>query len=222
VSVAANILQGTVSTLLSLLNAKGQIVGAVVQSAPPVLASVTRTAGDVLAAKARIFGAVTQSAVNFASQLAQTVTNTFSALFNGANGLGLNTFGRGGDNALGGYGNLAQTIINSQLNLLNGILAPFTQGSGGSSGSVSSGRRFSLANLFRFGRNRGGEDSSAQESNDDKSEPNFRITIGPSTPETPAESQEHTDSDDPDLKPEEPEVVPALAKLETHTKISSA
>ncbi|XP_021954979.1 uncharacterized protein LOC110851492 isoform X2 [Folsomia candida] len=190
VGVAANILQGTVSTLLSLLNAKGQIVGAVVQSAPPVLASVTRTAGDVLAAKARIFGAVTQSAVNFASQLAQTITNTFSALFNGPNALNFSALtgggGRGLDGSgpasvLGGVGNFAQTAINTKLNLLNGLLSPFTGGrpllnfGGGSSGGNPLAALFNLPQSSSSSHSGSGGYPSA-------SEPNFRITIAASTP----------------------------------------
>jgi hypothetical protein len=193
VGVAANILQGTVSTLLSLLNAKGQIVGAVVQSAPPVLASVTRTAGDVLAAKARIFGAVTQSAVNFASQLAQTLTNTFSALFNGPNAINLSALTGGGRSndgtngpaaVLGGVGNFAQTAINTKLNLLNGILSPFTGGrpllNFGGGSSASSGNP--LAALF----NRPGASSFSSVGgyggpSTSGSEPNFRITIAATT-----------------------------------------
>ena len=57
------------------MNAKGQVVGAVVQSAPPVLASVTRTAGDVLAAKARIFGAVTQVGSAIAGSIGNLAAN---------------------------------------------------------------------------------------------------------------------------------------------------
>jgi hypothetical protein len=90
------LIQGTVSTLLSLLNAKGQIVGAVVQSAPPVLASVTRTAGDVLAAKARIFGAVTQVGAAVANSI-----GGFAA--NANNALGGNNHGHGGSTVSGGY-----------------------------------------------------------------------------------------------------------------------
>ncbi|CAG7683776.1 unnamed protein product [Allacma fusca] len=189
VGVAANILQGTVSTLLSLLNAKGQVVGAVVQSAPPVLASVTRTAGDVLAAKARIFGAVTQAAVSFGSQLARVFGDTFSGLLNRQGGeggsggsplaqlaqlfSGLTSRGSGSSsglsgsgsspaNLLGGVGNFAQTVINSKLNLLNGLLAPFTGG----------------RPLLNFG-NRGSSSSgsSSSSSSSSFSEPNFRISI---------------------------------------------
>ncbi|XP_021956505.1 nuclear pore complex protein DDB_G0274915 isoform X2 [Folsomia candida] len=209
VGVAANILQGTVSTLLSLLNAKGQIVGAVVQSAPPVLASVTRTAGDVLAAKARIFGAVTQSAVNFASQLAQTVTTTFSSLFNGPNAINFNALGRrdSDGSASSGIANLGQTIVSSQLNLLNGILSPFVNGGrSGSSSSSSSGSLNPFAALFGGGsgsnplaalfgggsgssplaalfpslsRSRSSANSNSDSSSSsESSEPNFRITIG--------------------------------------------
>lgn len=199
VGVAANILQGTVSTLLSLLNAKGQVVGAVVQSAPPVLASVTRTAGDVLAAKARIFGAVTQSAVNFASQLAQTVTNTFAGLFNGPNAINFNALtggGRSGDGGsgpaavLGGVGNFAQTVINTKLNLLNGLLSPFTGGRpllnfGGLGGGSSN----PLAALFSGGSQ--SSSSSGSGGYQSPSEPNFRITIAASTP---ASASSTTDS----------------------------
>jgi hypothetical protein len=76
-----------VSTLLSLLNAKGQIVGAIVQSAPPVLASVTRTAGDVLAAKARIFGAVTQVGAAVANSFGNFAANAAAAKANAAGGV---------------------------------------------------------------------------------------------------------------------------------------
>ncbi|CAL8079621.1 unnamed protein product [Orchesella dallaii] len=196
VGVAANILQGTVSTLLSLLNAKGQVVGAVVQSAPPVLASVTRTAGDVLAAKARIFGAVTQSAVNFGSQLAQTLTNIFAGLFNGPNAINFNALtgggrssdgGSGGGNVLGGVGNFAQTIINAKLNLLNGLLSPFTGGRPLLNFGGGSGGGGGLAALFgSLSGGLGGSASSSSSSSSggysSPSEPNFRITITATSP----------------------------------------
>jgi hypothetical protein len=216
VGVAANILQGTVSTILSLLNAKGQIVGAVVQSAPPVLASVTRTAGDVLAAKARIFGAVTQSLVNFASQLAQTVTNTFAGLFNGPNAINFSTRDAG-DNRAGGLANLGQTIVNSQLSLLNGVLAPFVRGtnSGGDSSADSSKQRaafpFSLGGLRSLflggGRGGGGGSSSSastSDSNGTDSEPNFRITIGRATTASSVSEAEEGKADAPEV-PVEPD-----------------
>jgi len=100
VSVAANILQGTVSTLLSLLNAKGQILGAVVQSVPPVLTSVTRTAGDVLSAKAKIFGAVTQLGGAVVNSFGSFAANAAGAKANAASGVAAGVNGGGG---LGGY-----------------------------------------------------------------------------------------------------------------------